>query len=91
MIVVEGVFETPEHVFVVMEKLQGDMLELILSSELGRLPERITRFLVTQVQMSWDCLDCFNRLILRPGIFTHVSSVDSGGSALSALQTHRSL
>lgn len=49
MIVVEGVFETPEHIFVIMEKLQGDMLEMILSSELGRLPERITRFLVTQV------------------------------------------
>lgn len=50
-------FETPEHVFIVMEKLQGDMLELILSSELGRLPERITRFLVTQVLMSCDHLD----------------------------------
>lgn len=49
VILVEGVFETPEHIFVVMEKLQGDMLEMILSSELGRLPERITRFLITQV------------------------------------------
>lgn len=42
-------FETPERVFVVMEKLHGDMLEMILSSEKGRLPERITKFLVTQV------------------------------------------
>uniref|UniRef100_H3CN08 Protein kinase D4 n=1 Tax=Tetraodon nigroviridis TaxID=99883 RepID=H3CN08_TETNG len=49
VISVEGVFETPEHIFVIMEKLQGDMLEMILSSELGRLPERITRFLVTQI------------------------------------------
>lgn len=49
VIAVEGMFETPEHIFVVMEKLHGDMLEMILSSELGRLPERITRFLVTQV------------------------------------------
>uniref|UniRef100_A0A8P4GIB5 Serine/threonine-protein kinase n=1 Tax=Dicentrarchus labrax TaxID=13489 RepID=A0A8P4GIB5_DICLA len=42
-------FETPERVFVVMEKLHGDMLEMILSSEKGRLPERITKFMVTQI------------------------------------------
>ncbi|XP_069036534.1 protein kinase D4 isoform X3 [Lepisosteus oculatus] len=45
----EGMFETPEHIFVVMEKLHGDMLEMILSSERGRLPERTARFLVTQI------------------------------------------
>jgi len=33
----------------VMEKLRGDMLEMILSSEQGRLSERITKFLVTQI------------------------------------------
>ncbi len=49
VVVLEGMFETLEHVFVVMEKLHGDMLEMILSSEIGRLPERNTRFLVTQV------------------------------------------
>lgn len=49
MILVEGVFETLEHIFVIMDKLHGDMLDMIMSSELGRLPERITRFLVTQV------------------------------------------
>ena len=32
-----------------MEKLHGDMLEMILSSEKSRLPERITKFMVTQV------------------------------------------
>ncbi|XP_019727071.1 serine/threonine-protein kinase D3-like isoform X2 [Hippocampus comes] len=42
-------FETPEKVFVVMEKLHGDMLEMILSSEKSRLPERLTKFLVTQI------------------------------------------
>ncbi|XP_052475739.1 serine/threonine-protein kinase D3 [Carassius gibelio] len=42
-------FETPERVFVVMEKLHGDMLEMILSSEKSKLPERITKFLVTQI------------------------------------------
>ncbi|XP_051502922.1 serine/threonine-protein kinase D1-like [Myxocyprinus asiaticus] len=45
----ECMFETPDRVFVVMEKLHGDMLEMILSSEKGRLPERITKFLVTQI------------------------------------------
>ncbi|PWA28265.1 hypothetical protein CCH79_00019702 [Gambusia affinis] len=42
-------FETPEQVFVVMEKLHGDMLEMILSSDKSRLPERLTKFLVTQI------------------------------------------
>ncbi|XP_017332225.1 serine/threonine-protein kinase D3 isoform X4 [Ictalurus punctatus] len=45
----ECMFETLERVFVVMEKLHGDMLEMILSSEKSRLPERITKFLVTQI------------------------------------------
>uniref|UniRef100_A0A3Q1AW88 protein kinase C n=1 Tax=Amphiprion ocellaris TaxID=80972 RepID=A0A3Q1AW88_AMPOC len=49
VVLLEGMFETVEHVFVVMEKLHGDMLEMILSSEKGRLPERITRFLVMQI------------------------------------------
>lgn len=50
----ECMFETPEKVFVVMEKLHGDMLEMILSSEKGRLPERLTKFLITQVR----CAPC---------------------------------
>uniref|UniRef100_A0A3B4AFP9 Uncharacterized protein n=1 Tax=Periophthalmus magnuspinnatus TaxID=409849 RepID=A0A3B4AFP9_9GOBI len=49
VVLLEGMFETSDHVFVVMEKLHGDMLEMILSSEKGRLPERITRFLVIQI------------------------------------------
>ncbi|KAI4901141.1 hypothetical protein NFI96_030382, partial [Prochilodus magdalenae] len=49
VIVLEGMFETAEHTFVVMEKLHSDMLETILSNENGRLPERITRFLVMQI------------------------------------------
>lgn len=55
----ECMFETPEKVFVVMEKLHGDMLEMILSSEKGRLPERLTKFLITQVCF---CLQQNNRL-----------------------------
>ncbi|XP_036403552.1 serine/threonine-protein kinase D1-like [Megalops cyprinoides] len=49
VVLLEGMFETLEHVFVVMEKLHGDMLEMIMSNEKGRLPERNTRFLVTQI------------------------------------------
>jgi protein kinase D len=45
----ERMFESPERIFVVMEKLKGDMLEMILSSEQARLSERITKFLVTQI------------------------------------------
>ncbi|TRY83359.1 hypothetical protein DNTS_015076 [Danionella cerebrum] len=45
----EGMFESKEYTFVVMEKLHSDMLEMILSHENGRLPERNTRFLVIQV------------------------------------------
>lgn len=47
----ERMFETDERIFVVMEKLKGDMLEMILSSERGRLSERITKFLITQVRV----------------------------------------
>lgn len=36
--------------YVVMEKLEGDMLEMILSSAKGRLSERIAKFLISQVQ-----------------------------------------
>ena len=49
VVLMEAMFETMEHILVVMEKLHGDMLEMILSSEKGRLPERNTRFLITQV------------------------------------------
>lgn len=51
----ERMFETPERIFVVMEKLKGDMLEMILSHDKGRLTERVTKFLITQVSFY-----CFN-------------------------------
>ena len=57
VVLLEGMFETVEYVFVVMEKLHGDMLEMILSSETGRLPERTTRFLVTQVKITFGVSD----------------------------------
>lgn len=44
-----NMFENPTHVYVVMEKLNGDMLELILNSEEGRLNEKLAKFLVHQI------------------------------------------
>ena len=44
----EQMFETPERIFVVMEKLKGDMLEMILNSPKGRLSERVTKFLIKE-------------------------------------------
>ena len=35
-----------------MEKLKADMLEMILSSPNGRLTERITKFLISQVEVT---------------------------------------
>jgi protein kinase D len=52
----ERMFETSERIYVVMEKLKGDMLEMILSSQNGRLSERITKFLITQVYVFIDHL-----------------------------------
>ncbi|UYV75301.1 PRKD1 [Cordylochernes scorpioides] len=49
VVVMERMFETPERIFVVMEKLKGDMLEMILGSPTGRLSERTTKFLIYQI------------------------------------------
>lgn len=53
-------FETPERIFVVMEKLKGDMLEMILSHERGRLDERIAKFLITQILIALKYLHSQN-------------------------------
>eukprot|EP00096_Caligus_rogercresseyi_P000653 TRINITY_DN1112_c0_g1_i1.p1 TRINITY_DN1112_c0_g1~~TRINITY_DN1112_c0_g1_i1.p1 ORF type:complete len:471 (+),score=153.98 TRINITY_DN1112_c0_g1_i1:189-1601(+) len=45
----EAMFETEGRIYVVMEKLEGDMLEMILGSDAGRLSERVAKFLVTQI------------------------------------------
>ncbi|XP_065176752.1 serine/threonine-protein kinase D1-like [Sycon ciliatum] len=45
----ENMFETPDRIFIVMEKMDSDMLETVLSSPKGRLEERQTRFLVAQI------------------------------------------
>ncbi|XP_065184524.1 serine/threonine-protein kinase D2-like isoform X2 [Sycon ciliatum] len=56
----ERMFETPDRVFVVMEKMEGDMLEMILSSNGGRLSERTTRFLVFQILIALQHLHSKN-------------------------------
>lgn len=43
-----------------MEKLKGDMLEMILSSERGRLNERVTKFLITQILIALKYLHSQN-------------------------------
>lgn len=53
----ERMFETPERIFVVMEKLKGDMLEMILSHDKGRLNERVTKFLITQVLWGFGSIE----------------------------------
>ncbi|CAB0037433.1 unnamed protein product [Trichogramma brassicae] len=56
----ERMFETTGRIFVIMEKLKGDMLEMILSSEKGRLNERITKFLITQILIALKYLHSKN-------------------------------
>uniref|UniRef100_A0A0N4ZUY6 protein kinase C n=1 Tax=Parastrongyloides trichosuri TaxID=131310 RepID=A0A0N4ZUY6_PARTI len=48
----ESMFETKDKIFVVMEKMNGDMLEMILSQEMGRLNERVTKFLIIQILLA---------------------------------------
>uniref|UniRef100_A0A915C9X9 protein kinase C n=1 Tax=Parascaris univalens TaxID=6257 RepID=A0A915C9X9_PARUN len=48
----ESMFETKDKIFVVMEKMNGDMLEMILSQAAGRLDERTTKFLIMQILCS---------------------------------------
>uniref|UniRef100_A0A915KJY1 Protein kinase C n=1 Tax=Romanomermis culicivorax TaxID=13658 RepID=A0A915KJY1_ROMCU len=52
--------ETPERIFVVMEKMKGDMLEMILSSERGRLSEGVTQFLINQILIALRYLHSLN-------------------------------
>uniref|UniRef100_A0AC34QBL0 Protein kinase C n=1 Tax=Panagrolaimus sp. JU765 TaxID=591449 RepID=A0AC34QBL0_9BILA len=49
IIKLESMFETKDKIFVVMEKMNGDMLEMILSQASGKLDERATKFLIVQI------------------------------------------
>lgn len=41
----------PTQIYVVMEKMNGDMLEMILSSPNSKLDERITKFMIYQASI----------------------------------------
>uniref|UniRef100_A0AAF5CW49 Protein kinase C n=1 Tax=Strongyloides stercoralis TaxID=6248 RepID=A0AAF5CW49_STRER len=56
----QQMLETHDRIFVVMEKLKGDMLEMILSSEKGRLNERCTQFLIYQILIALQYLHSQN-------------------------------
>lgn len=58
-------FETPVKIYVVMERLKGDMLDMILSSPKGRLDERITRFLISQILRALQYLHAKPRSIVH--------------------------
>lgn len=49
IITLEAMFEFPDRIYVVMEKMKADMLEMILSNKEGRLSERVTKFLIVQI------------------------------------------
>ncbi|XP_075677162.1 serine/threonine-protein kinase D3 isoform X5 [Dermatophagoides pteronyssinus] len=56
----EKMFENSERIFVIMEKLNGDMLEMILGGENGRLNERVTKFLIYQILVALRYLHAQN-------------------------------
>ncbi|OQR76368.1 Serine/threonine-protein kinase D3-like [Tropilaelaps mercedesae] len=60
VVTLERTYETHERIFVVMEKLKGDMLEMILQSPKGRLSERTTRFLIYQILIALKFLHSQN-------------------------------
>ncbi|TSN12202.1 Serine/threonine-protein kinase D1 [Bagarius yarrelli] len=85
VIVLDAMFETPDRTFVIMEKLHSDMLEMILSNETGRLPERITRFIVMQAlrylhmrHIAHCDLKPENVLLASPDPFPQVKLCDFG-------------
>jgi len=63
-----NMFETVDQVFVVMEKLHSDMLELILSSEKGKLENSMSKFLIYQVLVALQYLHkrCIVHCDLKP-------------------------
>ncbi|OAF64230.1 hypothetical protein A3Q56_08068, partial [Intoshia linei] len=48
----EGFYETENKIFIMMEQLHGDMLDMILNHKKGRLNERITSYLTAQILLA---------------------------------------
>ncbi|KAI6657597.1 Serine/threonine-protein kinase D1 [Oopsacas minuta] len=53
-------FESPTRIFVIMEKMQWDMLEMILNSVSGRLTEGVTKFVIYQILVAIQFLHSKN-------------------------------
>ena len=51
VIIVESLSLCFLQIYVVMEKMNGDMLEMILNNPAGKLTERITKFMTYQVSL----------------------------------------
>ena len=49
VIILERVHDLPDKLYIVMEQLEDDMLEMIVSTEEKRLSERVTKFLTYQI------------------------------------------
>ena len=49
VIILERVHDLPDKIYIVMEQLEDDMLEMIVSTEDKRLSERVTKFLTYQI------------------------------------------
>ncbi|KAG9510042.1 Serine/threonine-protein kinase D3, partial [Fragariocoptes setiger] len=49
VIILEDFYDLDTKIYIVMERLENDMLELILSSEGSKLTERLTKFLIYQI------------------------------------------
>lgn len=49
VIILDRVYDLRDKIYIIMEKLCGDMLEMILSSEGSKLSERVTKFLIYQI------------------------------------------
>ena len=94
IVTLEKMFETPERIFVVMEKLRGDMLDMIMRYESGhvrgRLTERVTKFLIYQVSVRGSVQSsCSSGPLLHDGSLS--CATDPGGTALPAQGQHRAL
>eukprot|EP00731_Ephydatia_muelleri_P027165 Em0019g38a len=56
IVYLEQMFETPEKIYVVMEKMNGDMLEMILNSPQSRISERLAKYMIYQILIALQYL-----------------------------------
>lgn len=56
IVYLEQMFETPEKIYVVMEKMNGDMLEMILNSPQSKISERLAKYMIYQILVALQYL-----------------------------------